>query len=137
MNAQGRLFPVPPTVQVLTLRQPWAWAVIHAGKDVENRSWTPREPFRLLVHAGKGTDRDGFAFLSRLGIDPPAAAREGGRIVGAVDVTGWVRDSPSRWAIPGQWHWQLARPVPVARPLPCTGRLTLFPPPAGWEKAFA
>lgn len=23
----------------LTLRQPWAWAVCHAGKDVENRGW--------------------------------------------------------------------------------------------------
>ncbi len=22
----------------LSIRQPWAWAVIHAGKDVENRS---------------------------------------------------------------------------------------------------
>ncbi len=22
----------------LSIRQPWAWAIIHAGKDVENRS---------------------------------------------------------------------------------------------------
>jgi hypothetical protein len=26
-----------PTVKALTIRQPWAWAVIYGGKDVENR----------------------------------------------------------------------------------------------------
>ena len=24
-------------MRVLTVRQPWAWAIIHGGKDVENR----------------------------------------------------------------------------------------------------
>jgi hypothetical protein len=24
--------------RVLTIRQPWAWAIIYGGKDVENRS---------------------------------------------------------------------------------------------------
>lgn len=23
----------------LSVRQPWAWAIIHAGKDIENRTW--------------------------------------------------------------------------------------------------
>lgn len=26
-----------PEVRVLTVRQPWAWAIIHGGKDIENR----------------------------------------------------------------------------------------------------
>ena len=26
-------------MKALSLRQPFAWAVIHGGKDVENRSW--------------------------------------------------------------------------------------------------
>jgi hypothetical protein len=26
-----------PTVRALTVRQPWAWAIIYGGKDVENR----------------------------------------------------------------------------------------------------
>jgi hypothetical protein len=25
----------------LSVRQPWAWAVIHASKDIENRLWQP------------------------------------------------------------------------------------------------
>ena len=27
----------PPSV-ALSVRQPWAWAIIHGGKDVENRT---------------------------------------------------------------------------------------------------
>jgi hypothetical protein len=39
-------------VKALTVQQPWAWAIIHGGKDVENRTqaWTYRGP--LAIHAG-------------------------------------------------------------------------------------
>lgn len=26
-------------IKALSVRQPWAWAIIHGGKDIENRSW--------------------------------------------------------------------------------------------------
>ena len=26
-------------MKALTIKQPWAWAIIHAGKDIENRDW--------------------------------------------------------------------------------------------------
>jgi hypothetical protein len=29
----------PPAIRALTMRPPRAWATIHGGKDVENRSW--------------------------------------------------------------------------------------------------
>lgn len=37
----------------LSLIQPWAWAVLHAGKDVENRVWwsTIREEFWIAASA--------------------------------------------------------------------------------------
>ena len=28
-------------MKALTLRHPWAWAIVHCGKDVENRTWKP------------------------------------------------------------------------------------------------
>ena len=39
-------------MKVLTVQQPWAWAIIHGGKDVENRTqaWSYRGP--LAIHAG-------------------------------------------------------------------------------------
>ena len=39
-------------MKVLTLRQPWAWAVAHGGKDVENRTWTTRYRGPIAIHAG-------------------------------------------------------------------------------------
>ena len=56
------------TARALTLRQPWAWAVVFGGKDVENRTWKPRKPFTLLVHAGiawaeEGADQIGRAHV--------------------------------------------------------------------------
>ena len=26
-------------MKALSIRQPWAWAIINAGKDIENRQW--------------------------------------------------------------------------------------------------
>jgi hypothetical protein len=39
------------TVRTLSLRQPWAWAVIHAGKRVENRKWNSLKRGPFLLHA--------------------------------------------------------------------------------------
>lgn len=46
-------------MKVLTVRQPWAWAIAHGGKDVENRAtlWRYRGP--LLIHAGAGWSERG------------------------------------------------------------------------------
>lgn len=44
-------------MRILTVRQPWAWAIIHGGKDVENRVRS-LGPYRGLVaiHAGLSID---------------------------------------------------------------------------------
>jgi len=54
-------------VKALSIRQPWAWAIIHAGKEVENRDWKDDGPSMrqartlqnstILIHAGKGMTR--------------------------------------------------------------------------------
>ncbi|WP_028472982.1 ASCH domain-containing protein [Nocardioides alkalitolerans] len=39
-------------MRALTVQQPWAWSIVHGGKDVENRTqaWSYRGP--LAIHAG-------------------------------------------------------------------------------------
>lgn len=39
-------------MKALTVQQPWAWAIIHGGKPIENRTqlWAYRGP--LAIHAG-------------------------------------------------------------------------------------
>lgn len=125
------------SVRALTLRQPWAWAVIFGGKNVENRTWKPRKPFTLLVHAGITWTEEGAEHCEKLGVDVPEDATWGGQIIGAVDVTGATEQSDSPWALPGYWHWELQNPRPANPPIPTRGRAALFRPPEGWEGSFS
>jgi hypothetical protein len=120
-------------VRVLTVRQPWAWAIVHGGKDVENRSWLTKYRGPLLIHAGSAFDPDGYDTVRELANQPPPAPREllRGAIIGVVELVDCVQDSRSGWAISGQWHWALRHPQPLHRAVPCPGRLGLWRPPPG------
>lgn len=41
-------------IKVLSIRQPWAWLILNAGKDLENRKWKTKFRGRFLIHAAKG-----------------------------------------------------------------------------------
>lgn len=61
-------------IPALSIRQPWAWLILHAGKDVENRTWASRYRGPLLVHAGKRPDTEAYlaAFdAKKHGTTPP------------------------------------------------------------------
>lgn len=129
-----------PVVRVLSVRQPWAWAIIHAGKDIENRPRTIIPGYRLLIHASRSYDRSGDVAVRRQGLRGLPSeiylARFYGSVIGMVDVIDCITASRSRWAVAGSYHWVLANPVPVKHPLVITGQQGLFKPPAGWEQAF-
>jgi len=44
-------------VKVLSGRQPWWWAILHAGKRVENRVWPTKYRGPILLHAAIGCTR--------------------------------------------------------------------------------
>jgi hypothetical protein len=49
------------SMRALSIRQPWAWAIQHAGKAVENREWATchyRGP--VLLHVSRGCTRDEY-----------------------------------------------------------------------------
>lgn len=41
-------------MKALSIRQPWAWAIMRWGKRIENRSWCPAYRGPVLIHAAKG-----------------------------------------------------------------------------------
>ncbi len=47
-------------MKALSIRNPWAWYILHAGKDVENRTtrWSYRGP--ALLHVGAGLTKDEY-----------------------------------------------------------------------------
>ena len=134
----------------LSVRQPWAWAIIHGGKDIENRSWQAvnhglRQRGRICIHAAKGMTRDEYEsasdFMYGLGVicPPPAELRRGG-IIGSAEVVDVVNDSISKWFFGPRG---LVLRAPMACPfIPSVGALGYFrwsesdqsvvPKPARW-----
>lgn len=135
----------------LSVRQPWAWAIIHAGKDIENRSWQAvnhglRQRGRIAIHAAKGLTQFGYIEaadtifeISGL-LAPPARDLARGGIIGSVEVVDVVTHSGSPWFF-GPRGLVLRRPLPCQF-VPASGQLGYFswspadpsivPPPAKW-----
>lgn len=139
----------------LSVRQPWAWAIIHAGKDIENRSWQAvnwglNNRGRVAIHASKGLARDEYED-ARETIDrilqetcdqrcPAAADLLRGGIIGSVDVVDVVTESDSDWFF-GPRGLVLRNPL-ACELIPSVGALGYFtwkagdpsivPPPAKW-----
>jgi hypothetical protein len=132
-----------PVKKSLTVRQPWAHAIIHGGKDVENRSQPTKHRGRLYIHAGKGYAPEALRFPAmstiELDRDPTGDTKRGidvrGMVIGTVDVIDchhaddcWDADYLrfcSKWAMPDHHHWTLANAQPVT-PFPARGMLGIW-----------
>ncbi len=122
------------SMKALTIRQLWAYAILHLGKDVENRSWRTHYRGPLLIHAASYHERQPREKLAENICRPPSAETLAnlpeGSIVGIARVVGCVKNSESRWAQKGAWHRLIKNPRRM-RPIPCKGSLGLWiPPPA-------
>lgn len=120
----------------LSIRQPWAWMILNAGKDIENRDFVTAFRGRTLVHAGlamRWQDYD-LAVATMHDIDPSVQVPlyeelQRGGIVGSVEIVECVRTSRSPWFV-GQVGWVLRNPTPL-RFTPFKGRLQFFNVPDG------
>lgn len=116
----------------LSIRQPWAWLILNAGKDIENRTWSTRVRGRVLVHAGIGCTKLEYdtAYIDAVanGVDvrkmPTWRAIERGGIVGSVEIVDCVATSTSPWFC-GRYGFVLRDPQPTAF-RPCKGALGFF-----------
>lgn len=48
------------TIPALSIRQPWAYSIVHLGKRCENRTWATRYRGPILIHASAGLTRDEY-----------------------------------------------------------------------------
>ena len=109
-------------MKALTVKQPWASLIASGTKDVENRSWRTYYTGPLLIHAGLGVDVDDLLVWR----DQLPKLLPQGRVVARVELVDCVRDSPSVWAVQGQWHWLLAEAKPLRAGAVVRGRLGLW-----------
>lgn len=139
--------------RALSVRQPWAWAIMCGGKDIENRSWRAinrglQVRGTIAVHAAKGMTRaeyrDTAAFMASIGVTCPLARDlQRGAVIGTVDVVDVVSEHASPW-FQGPRGLVLSNPCSFAA-IPVRGqlgyfkwqhsRLDSFPTPAKWMVA--
>lgn len=121
-------------MKALSIRQPWAWLIIHGGKDIENRSWHTKFRGRFLVHASKGMSRGEYDEALDLVQDvgpmetyhrfPSFEALPRGGIIGSVELVDSVDHSDSPWYM-GQKGFLLRDPKQLPF-IPLKGQLQFF-----------
>jgi hypothetical protein len=151
---------MPGEMRALTVRQPFATALIWGGKDVENRPRRTNYRGTLWIHAGlhhpdwgnylevRGLSGEIFGWTDtrRASADQLERARRRtqhtgalGVILGSVDVAGCHEGGDNEccppWGHAGVWHWMIANPQPLPEPVPCKGALGLWRLPEDIEKA--
>jgi len=137
-------------MKALTMHAPWAHAVAHLGKDIENRTWRPPDSVigtRIAIHAG-ATDPQGdwrrIDLIVRERQPPDLRPVARSAVVATAVVSGVVDTRPtapvtalhsdyaavvtSPWWI-GPVGWVLSGVRPLATPVPCKGRLGLWTVP--------
>jgi len=120
-------------VKVVSVKNPWAFALVAGWKTVENRAFPVRHRGPLLIHASLSRSDLG-AESDRMPALPPYDELVYGAIIGAVELVDCVRldeVADLAYAI-GPWCWLVANPRRLPAPHTCRGRLGLWtwtPPP--------
>jgi hypothetical protein len=65
--------------KAITIRQPWAHAVIQGWKPIENRSWPTKVRGTVAIHAAqRAEDKEFFDFIHKKGLEAQIALDTGG-----------------------------------------------------------
>ena len=135
-------------MKAMTVRQPWAWAIIYGQKDVENRGRNIAGSYRgpLVIHAAiaqfEQHNMASRAHRAAHGTETPTQLHFGAAL-GIVDLTNshWSGmegglscaqqqcheyERCSSWAEAYSQHLALANPRPFLKPIPYRGRLGLW-----------
>lgn len=109
----------------LSIRQPWAWLIVHGYKNIENRDWYTPMRGEFWIHTGKQFDKDGLRWVREHfpGIALPIEFKTGG-IIGKAILAGCFAEYKSPWFFgPYGFLIEQAQEVPFV-PLP--GKLGFF-----------
>lgn len=81
-------------MKVLSIKPPWAYAIIYGGKDIENRTWNTKFRGRFFIHCSLKPDNHAPKELwNYVPTDRPAF----GGIIGSVELIDVVEKSDSKW----------------------------------------
>lgn len=111
----------------LSIRQPWAWLIVRGYKDVENRTWPTYRRGRVLIHAPKTFDLEGWEWVRTEFPQIPVPGRGSfdlGGVVGEAKIMDCVQEMDSPWFFGPYGFVMLGRsPLPFH---PCRGQRGFF-----------
>lgn len=124
--------------RALSIRQPWAWAILNAGKDIENRPRRFNYRGPICIHASlyKPNEDDQAFFIATMAsaqsrdvsdvnmIGLFAKYMPRGGIIGTAEIVDCVDHSDSPWFFGP--HGLILRNVQPVRFIPVKGALGLF-----------
>lgn len=118
-----------PEVRILSIRQPYVWAILAGHKRVENRSWST--PYRgpVLLHASLRLDQEGAHWMQAdMRLRVPAELPVGG-VIGVCTLVDVIEEDKGRRFGPwfcGPYGWVLRDPVALREPVGLAGKLKLW-----------
>lgn len=127
-------------MKALSIRQPWAWAIANAGKDVENRNWNMNHRGTLAIHASKSMTMAEYHefnhfFYNQLGdkyhnhFTSPALPNFDslvrGAVIAIVTAVDCVTSHHSPWFC-GPYGLIIKKKVILPDPIHCKGQLGFF-----------
>lgn len=132
-------------IKAISIRQPWAWSIIYAGKDIENRDWYTNYRGPIAIHAAKGMGKQEYAdaadFITRTigpsnqewlskwhGVCAAPYRLDRGGIIGTAEIIDCVRHSTSPWFF-GRFGFVIRNASPIDF-IPVRGELGFF----DWRK---
>lgn len=127
-------------MKALTIKQPWAQLIMHAGKDIENRQWYTSVRGRIAVTASAKLNKHELhdacdfmrGWMPRFSERIFSAEAQGypvGCILGTVEIVGCVKHSESPWFV-GDYGFLLRKPMVLKSPIPVKGALGFWDLPA-------
>lgn len=123
-------------MKTITIKQPWATLIIQGDKRFEFRSWKTSYRGDLLIHAGKGIDKEAMKRLKKyIPEDMPL-----GKIIGKVKLVDCIKMSPefkemllkenneiyTKSSFQENYGWQVENVEVFNHPIPVKGQLSLW-----------
>jgi hypothetical protein len=121
-------------MKALSIKQPWVHAILHEGKNIENRRWSTNFRGWIAIHASANPIRDAV-FPKEIRV-PDLKALNYSAICGVARISDMVSKSRSKWfSHPDDgstyYGWVLTDITPLKKPILCPGALKLWTvPPA-------
>ena len=123
-------------MKVLTIKQPWATLIMQGDKRFEFRSWQTKYRGDLLIHAGKGIDKEAMKRLTKYLPDEIPF----GKILGKVTLVDCVKMCPefkdmllkenpdiyTKSSFQENYGWQVENVMVFDEPIDAKGNLSLW-----------